>query len=136
MLKSIFFFNLIILFKFKTFFILKNLFSQKLFWAWYFLGPETFWGWYFLGADTLLARELSRLGNLLAPEFLSSDILRFLFFVVVLRLKENPKGSKAFDANNDSGYKNAVKMTLLQKIFHEKIKKKLKIWVLIKKIDY
>ena len=52
------------------------------------------------------------------------------------RLKENPKGSKAFDANNDSGYKNAVKMTLLQKIFHEKIKKKLKIWVLIKKIDY
>ena len=85
MLKSIFFFNLIILFKFKTFFILKNLFSQKLFWAWYFLGPETFWGWYFLGADTLLARELSRLGNLLAPEFLSSDILRFLFFVVVLK---------------------------------------------------
>ena len=124
---------------------MKNLFSQKLFWAWYFLGPETFWGWYFFGADTLLAQELSRLGNLLAPEFLSSEILRFFFLLLIFsffetdekgRLKENPKGSKAFDANNDSGYKNAVKMTLLQKIFHEKIKKKLKIWVLIKKIDY
>ena len=65
-------------------------------------------------------------------------LLIFSFFEIDEkgRLKEKPKGSKASDANNDSGYKNAVKMALLQKIFHEKIKKMLKIWVLIKEIDY